>query len=229
MTRIASGLLGAAVAALCLAAHGGSASAATINLATGFSGGTLAASGNQADDHWTVANADNSEHAPTAFTVFPADTDFGDWVANGPRSNWIAADPNVTDNGNATYTLTFDLTSAQAASASISGGAWAIDDAGALSLNGHVLSTLGDGNYSSLNAFSATSADFVAGVNTLVMQTTNADDFIEGARLEGAVNYSAGVVSDGAPEPALWAMLILGLGMTGAAARRRRPDLAVTA
>jgi hypothetical protein len=216
---------GLAATALGLAALGSPALAGVVNLATGYSGGVLAASGDQPDDNWTVANAPNYKAAPVAYTVFPNNADSGaccGWVANGPGSDWIAADPDTVANGNATYTFTFDLTAAEAASASITGGQWTIDDAGTLTLNGHVLSTLSGGSWTSLNPFTAASSDFVAGRNTLVMQTTNADDFIDAARLQGDVVYAV-------PEPATWAMLILGVGMIGAVARRRREGLFIAA
>ena len=181
----------------------GAASAATINLATGFSGGALATSGDQSDDHWTVANATNFKNAPVSYTVFPSNADWGTggWVANGPNSDWIAADPDNVANGTATFFYTFTLTASQAATASLSGGAWAIDDAGELQLNGHVLSTLGYANWQQLNAFSAPSSDFKAGVNTLVMQTTSADNNQDGARLEGVVNYGAAPAPCPSPPP----------------------------
>lgn len=53
------------------------------------------------------------------------------------------------------------------------------------------------------------------------------DTLIYGLRFEGsyilATGTSDGVPPGGVPEPATWAMLILGFGLVGAAARRRRP------
>jgi len=140
---------------------------------------------------------------------------YGGWVANGPNSDWIAADPDNTANGDMTFTRTFYV--GNPATAAILDGMWTIDDAGTLSLNGHVLSTLGDGNWGSLNAFTTTPSDFVMGLNTLVMQGTDTDNYLEGGRLEGILSS--------VPEPATWAMMLLGfLGLGAVLREHRRAD-----
>src|SRR5262249_37607092 len=125
----------------------------------------------------------------------------GGWIANGPNSSWIAANPDdIVGNGLETFTRTFTVT--DPSTAAIINGAWTIDDGGSLFLNGHLLSTLPlDFNgpvltYTTLlNAFTTAPSDFVIGVNTLTMVTTSTDDFIEGARLEGMLTNTVGFVS----------------------------------
>ena len=120
---------------------------------------------------------------PNAYVVAPSDADWsGNWLGNGPYSSWIAANPNdATGNGLMTFTDTFNV--ATPSTAVIIGGAWAIDDQGTLSLNGHLLSTVPNHAFGHLTAFSTTASDFVAGSNTLTMVVTKTDFFLEGARL----------------------------------------------
>jgi hypothetical protein len=183
-----------AVAVLLTASHG---HAASINLATGLdSGGVLQTTGDALDANWQVTGAVNPKSPPSAFVVgtTTADAGFGGgWIANGRNSSWIAANPDDTlGNGLEIFTRTFTVTNSK--TAAIINGAWTIDDAGSLFLNGHLLSTLSlDFNgpvlthTTQLNPFTTTPSDFVRGVNTPTMVITSTDDFIEGARLEGTL------------------------------------------
>lgn len=209
---------------LCLfvvAAAGRIGLADTFNLSTGLdASNNLIATGGVNDAHWTVTT--DPTFSPTGIpqTVFPNNADwFGGWLANGPNSDWIARNANVTDNGPSPYTFTrtFDLTGFNVSTASLS-GAWAVDDTGTLSLNGHLLSTLGSGAWGALTAFSDTGAsgDFVQGINTLTMTITSNDRFLEAVRLDGSLTVRA------VPEPSSFGLI--GVGGTGIAlaARRRR-------
>jgi hypothetical protein len=212
---------GALVVGLSLAG----AQASTINLATGLdSGGALQTTGGSLDANWQITGASSPLSAPNAYVVDSSNADWWiQWVANGPNSSWIAGNPNVPNNGLMTFTTTFSISSPS--TASIVNGLWTIDDAGTLSLNGHLLSTLGNDNWGSLNSFSTLPGDFVSGTNTLVMQITSTDDFLEGGRLEGQVVGGVSAV----PEPSTWAMMLLGFCGLGFVAYRRKNKMAVAA
>jgi hypothetical protein len=211
--------LGCLGLALALAAAS-PASAVTLNLSTGLDNtNTVISSGDVADAYWTA-----SANGGAALTVFPNNADwFGGWVANSSQSDWIANNPNVTDQGPTPYTFTrtFDLTGVNLSTVSLSGG-WTLDDQGTLDLNGNNLGTLGDGNWGSLSSFSALGTDgfFNQGVNTLTMTITDSDRFLEGVDLQGTLTGR----SLGAPEPSpLLGLLIPTLFVGVLALRRRAP------
>ncbi len=184
---------------------------ATINLSTGLNASnTLITTGAQPDAYWTVSEQAGG-NGP-AQTVYPNNADwYSGWLANGPNSDWIARNANVTNNGAAPYTFTrtFDLTGYNLATVSLS-GAWAIDDQGTLNLNGTPISTLGSGAWGALTTFSA-STGFIAGVNTLSMTITADDQFLEAVRLDGTLTGQLGGTAT--PEPSTSFLLVSGLGM----------------
>lgn len=197
---------------------------ATINLATGLDGsGNLITAGGTSDANWTVVDPTGGTAAAAQVVSSSSADFFGGWVANGPNSDWIAANANTTNNGPAPYTFTrtFDLTGFDSTSASLTGGMWTIDDGGTLALNGTTLGTLGSGNWTSLHAFTAPSSDFLPGVNTLTITITSSDQFEEGVRLEG--NLSVNRLIAGVPEPSTFVLLGLGL-VAGAATRKFRKN-----
>jgi hypothetical protein len=189
----------------------------TINVSTGLDASNTLITDESADAHWTAPSG------AAALPVFADDADGGffTWVANGPNSNWIAADDNnASDPGNdGTYTRTFDLTALDQSTASIS-GSWTLDDEGTLNLNGHqIAAALVSGDWTSLHPFSdSNSADFNVGLNTLTI-VLSGDNFLDAVRLEGNVTTSA------VPEPTSLALLAIGMtGLVGYA--RRRPKQA---
>jgi hypothetical protein len=168
-----------------------------VDLSTGLdSSGNIQHTGGSLDANWTVTGAVNPLNAPNAYVVARNDADwYGGWIGNGAYSSWIAANPfDAHGNGLLTFTDTFDVTTPS--TAAIIGGAWAIDDYGTLSLNGHLLSTVPNHAFGHLSAFSTTASDFVAGLNTLTMQMTATDTFLEGGRLRGWLVGAGSAVSD---------------------------------
>ena len=236
-------LLAVALVSLTAASAAGIAKAQYVDLSTGLdSSGNIQHKGGSLDANWTVTGAMNPLDSPNAYVVAPGDVDWGApaWIGNGPYSSWIAANPNdATGNGLMTLTTTFDV--ATPSTATIIGGAWAIDDSGTLSLNGHLLSTLPNFEYYHLHAFSTTASDFVVGPNTLTMQVTRSDyiywDLRNGARLRGWLVDAGSAVPETAlvgagsavPEASTWAMLLAGFAGLGLAAARSRRAFATMA
>ena len=162
-----------------------------INLSTGLNASfSLIGSNGSPDPHWTVDQAVGGTAAAQIVTSAGADFSSGAWLADGPNSDWIARNANVTNNGAAPYTFnrTFDLAGYNLSSVLISGG-WTIDDGGTLSLNGNQIAALGANNWGTLNSFSvpAGSAFLNQGLNTLTITITTSDEFLEAVRLEGGV------------------------------------------
>jgi hypothetical protein len=201
------------------------AQATVINFATGQNGsGVIQTTGDSLDANWKEAGAASPKMAPNSFVVAPnnADSGFPAWFANGPNSSWIAPNPdNANGNGNYSLTYTFDLTGDNLATAVFSGFQWAIDDAGNVQLNGHTEATLnlGSADWTSFHSFSPNTADLVQGINTLVINSTNSDTFLEAARLEGTLTISP---ATGVPEPTTLALFGTALAGFGLVRRRRK-------
>ena len=182
-----------------------------INLSTGLdSSNNLITKGALPDAHWTVDQPGGGEGP--AQTVYPDNPDWfhgtgpadPEWMANGPNSDWIARNANTSANGLGTFTRAFDLSGLDLSNVSIH-GAWAIDDRGTLSLNGHQLAALPNLRWDALTPFSVTpGASFLnPGLNTLTITITSTDTYLEAVRLEGGVSV--------VPEPNTIFMLIGGL------------------
>jgi hypothetical protein len=157
----------------------------------------------------------------TATLVTPSDADwYGGWVADNSTSAWIAYDPNnAYDNGLGNYSTTFTLTAGDVSAVSLS-GAWTLDDSGSLYLNGTDIGDLGDGSWGGLTAFSvaAGSSDFVVGTNTLSIDITASDDYLEGVNLQGTLSdYTAPATT---PEPG--SIVLLSTGLLALVALRRK-------
>ncbi len=187
----------------------------TVNVATGLdSNYNLITTDGGYDAHWLVQQS-NNQYTPGQ-VVMPGDPDwYGGWLANGPNSNWIARDAFNCCNGPAPYTFYTTFYAPDPSQASIT-GAWAIDDAGVLQLNGQTIDTQGSGQWGSLHNFSVSGSSwFVEGLNTLSITLTSSDNNLEAVRLEGA---ATGVTT--VPEPTSFIMLLSGLGGVLPFARR---------
>lgn len=187
--------------------------AGTINLSTGQdSTGAIYADGGETDANWTSTVDPTYDPTGAAQTVFPGNADwFGGWVANNSSSDWIARNASVTNNGPAPYSFDYTFNLADTTGASIS-GSWTIDDQGTLTLNGNLVSSLGNGEWGGLTAFSDSSAsDFVTGLNTLEITISSDDEYLEGVDLTGTLNGD--LATPGTPEPATWLLMAGGLGL----------------
>ena len=207
-------LVCAASAALLMVSATSPASAATI---TGLWNTAVDGSNNllvdgSVDTHYVL----NGSDAPIVYN-HPAYLTAGD-------ARFIGAEANggYTSNPN-TYTLTFDLAGLNPLTAALS-GFFAADNYGSVYLNNNLLAaqpaqTIYE-NFQKLTSFSATAAQFVSGSNVLKFVVT--DTGPPSALIVSGLSGMAMAV----PEPASWALMIVGFGLAGAALRRRRAAVA---
>jgi hypothetical protein len=139
------------------------------------------------------------------------------WIGDNATSAWIgpvgdqALDGSV---GSYTYLTTFTLNNVDPATAKIS-GQWSVDNRGLdILLNGRSLGITNDNAFTSFTPFTISSG-FVSGLNTLEFVVLN-ESGPTGLRVE--MTGTAGAV----PEPATWAMMVLGFGVVGAGMRRKQ-------
>ncbi len=199
------------------------ANAATITTPynTGVAADGTVAVGNGVDAHWTLDGG-------SAFTggtngSFP----IGPWLADDANSRWLTPSANAADSfdpttdGIYTYTETFSLAGIDASTASFT-GRFAVDNSvDTILLNGVALAGSG-GSFTGYTNFSSAGGTFNADVNTLTFVVRNfasATGNPTGLRVEVS---GIGDPTSAVPEPSTWAMLVIGMGLTGFAARRRK-------
>jgi PEP-CTERM motif len=149
----------------------------------------------------------------------------GSWIADNSTSRWIGPTNNGADSFNPTsdglfaYGLTFQIGSGFNPATASFLGRFAVDNRiDSITLNGTTLAANG-GSFGSWTSFGANSG-FVRGANVLtfnVRNTAQATGNPTGLRVEFTESAIAAV-----PEPATWAMMILGFGVVGGAMRRRK-------
>jgi hypothetical protein len=219
---------GMAAAAATMLLVGSAAQAATITLFnTGVdSGGTVLSNGALEGHYSLISGPDplNGLRVATSANGFPIPP----WVGDDASSAWIgpvgdgALDGSI---GTYDYRVTFSLAGLNPATASII-GRWSTDNEGpGISLNGGGLTNpiATDWSFLSFHNF-AINSGFHAGTNTLDFFVHN-DGGPTGLRVE----MSGTALAGGVPEPAAWALMIVGFGGVGAVLRSRRKPVAVTA
>ena len=147
----------------------------------------------------------------------------GPWLANDATSSWITPtatqgqsfDPSV--NGSYSWVLTFNLAGFDYSSASFT-GRFAADNSAIATLNGNLIGT--SNGFTSFSNFSANSG-FNSGLNTLEFLVTNTKQN-SGNPTGLRVEFTQSNVVSAVPEPETYAMMLAGLGLMGAIARRRK-------
>lgn len=133
------------------------------------------------------------------------------WIGNTAESQWISNAPDTHGGGGPfTYSTTFTATGGSNAIE----GLMAADDQGAIYLSGNLVFTGAStytGPWSYFESFTITS-DFVVGSNLLTVIVPN--------NIEGPNDGPTGLQIAIVPEPATWAMMVLGFAGLGVAGFR---------
>lgn len=151
------------------------------------------------------------------------------YIADSSSSRWVSY---TADRGqmfvaaNYTFTTTFDLAGFDSESASLSGFVGA-DNEATVFLNGTAIGGVYGyrlGTFQELTAFSTTdSALFRTGINTIDVVLRNVDRDAA-VRIDG-LTVTADALVAGVPEPATWALMIVGFGAVGGAMRRKQASM----
>lgn len=141
------------------------------------------------------------------------------YAAEDADSRWISLGAGGSPGSNTTrYRLSFDLTGLNAATAQI-GGSWGADNLGTIFLNG-ANTGITTSNFSFLTSFNIATG-FVSGVNNVdfEIQDFGPPTAFRVDNLAGTADLAA---TGGVPEPATWAMMIMGFFGLGGVLRSRR-------
>jgi hypothetical protein len=179
---------------------------------------------NSKDSSYTLTAVTSDDGVATGVPTITTDQwPVNPWLVNSDISKWITPTSTQSQSldawnaGTYTYTLTFDLTGYNAASAYFTGRV-AADNSVVVKLNSQEISSVS--GFTSWSDFSASSG-FVSGVNTLDFVVTNwaqSSGNPTGLRVEFASSDVAAAV----PEPETYAMLLAGIALLGVVARRRK-------
>ncbi len=188
---------------------------------TGVDAAGVPQSGSATDPHFRIVNS--AAFGPSAYAVRESDGPpvvAGTWLLDNTASAWLVPVrgifftdvPGVTDL--VTYETTFDLSGYDASTGSIT-GLWAADDSGLeIRLNGVAVPGVAVAQYDRWTAFSISSG-FVGGVNTLQFDTLS-------TLTPTGLRVEFNSVFQRVPEPATWALVMLGLAGTRLVRRSAR-------
>jgi len=213
-------------ATLAIAAFSAMSSASAATTIAGLVNTGTGTSGTQ-DTHYSLSAASSDT---TISSTVPTITSNGQWpinpwIANSDISKWITPTASqsqtfdASTSGTYTYSLTFDLTGYNAASAAFT-GRFAADNGAVIKLNDHVIAT-GDG-FTDWTSFAASSTSgFKSGINTLDFVVSNWAQ--NGGNPTGLrVEFASSSVTAAVPEPETYAMMVAGFALLGATSLRRR-------
>ena len=173
-----------------------------------------------ADTHYALSSASTASTVPVI--TYNDQWPISPWIGNDATSKWITptADQSqsfdASSSGTYTYSLSFDLSGFKAGTASFS-GRMAADNAVTVLLNSHAISSAS--GFTGWSAF-ASNGGFIDGVNTIEFVVTNWAQ--NGGNPTGLrVEFTDSTVTP-VPEPETYAMMLGGLALVGAIARRRK-------
>ncbi|SEN85927.1 PEP-CTERM protein-sorting domain-containing protein [Duganella sp. CF517] len=190
--------------------------AATIN---GLVNTGVGASGT-ADTHYALSSASTTSTVPVI--TYNNQWPISPWIGNDASSKWItptadqAQSFDAWSTGTYTYSLSFDLSGYNAGTAAFNARV-AADNSVVVLLNNQTISSAS--GFTGWNDFAA-HGGFVAGVNKLDFVVTNWAQ--NGGNPTGLrVEFTDSTVAP-VPEPETYAMMLGGLALVGAIARRRK-------
>jgi PEP-CTERM motif len=191
-------------------------SAATITIHnTGVNGADVVQAIGSTTSFWNLAS--EPAGASEALGSNPFRYFNGAYYADNALSGWVSpgSTGNASVSGIYTYQLLINLTGFNPATASIS-GLFGTDNGGAMLLNGVSVATTAFNAFGSGTAFSMTSG-FIAGINTISIQTNN-DPNAGGNPTAFRVQFSsatADLVGSSVPEPSTFLLFTGGLAAAG--------------
>jgi hypothetical protein len=185
---------------------------------------TGAGANGTADSHYTLnaASSDNAISNTAPVITYDNQWPISPWMANDSTSKWItptssqAQSFDASSAGTYTYSLSFDLSGYKADTAGFSGRV-AADNSVVVLLNNQQLASAS--GFMGWSVF-ASNGGFIDGVNKLDFVVTNWAQ--NGGNPTGLrVEFTDSAVTP-VPEPETYAMLLGGLALVGAIARRRK-------
>ena len=198
------------------------------NTGLGVGGTELAAGDGQVDANYTIvaSNQEGVVLGSNALTYYNAA-----YLQDGPLSRIVNATGNDFGGTNVstTFRTTFSLVGYDFANATISGQTLS-DNSLSIFLNGNLLSSAT--GFTSLTPFGTSAQFFNGGLNLLDFVLFN-ESGPTAFQVSGLTVTAAAldvVPPTGAvPEPATWAMLVIGFGLVGATMRSRKPARTIAA